>query len=266
MTPDRIAAYLRRIGLDRAPKVTPEGLATLIEAHLLTVPFENLDITLGRGIDLDRAHLFEKIVRQRRGGYCFELNGLFGDLLDALGFERRPVMARVWYRDPPETPPLTHTLNLVRFGGEEWMADVGFGGTTARVPMLLKDGATAADIDGDVRVIPKVGFGLLLQRKKPEGWENQFSTTGETAHLADQIIGNHYTSTHPASHFTHAPLAGKFTLQGRDTLVGRTLNIRRGFDIETSTLDDTAVRHSLRTRFGLNLGKDEDALVQTVST
>ena len=143
-----IGAYLDRIGLDVPPQPDLSALAVLQASHLMHVPFEGLDVRLGIPLSLDTDALFDKIIRRRRGGYCFELNGLFLELLRGLGFVARPVLARVWYRNPPQIPPLTHTLNLVSLEGEAYLVDVGFGGATARTPVAFRPGAEAEDIDG----------------------------------------------------------------------------------------------------------------------
>ena len=261
MTPSEADAYLARIGLDTAPAPDLGGLAALMEAHLLRVPFENLSIIAGRGVALDEDALFDKIVRRRRGGYCYELNGLFGALLDRLGFERRPVSARVWYRGPAETPGLTHTLNVVTLPQGEVLADVGFGGTTARVPVPVGDDTRARDADGEVRLTLDAAHGYRLARHTPEGWEDQFTTDARRAYPSDAALGSHFMSTHPSSHFTQGAVVGLFTSDGRDTLVGRTLRVRRGWAVEERVLSDDEVRGALRDRFGLNLGSEEDAVI-----
>jgi N-hydroxyarylamine O-acetyltransferase len=266
VTPAEVSTYLARIGLDEPPPSTLEGLARLQEAHILSVPFENLDIALGRGIDLSPDALFDKIVRRRRGGYCYELNGLFGLMLDALGFERRPVSARVWYRSPPVTPGLTHTLNVVRMEGAEWLVDVGFGGTTARVPVLLGEDVSVQDADGEVRLTREPEFGYRLTRRTPDGWIEQFSTDARRAYPADMAIGSHFMSTHEDSHFRHAVIVGRFTPEGRDGMVDRTLTVRRGWTVETTVLDDEAYRDALASRFGLDLSEETDRLIATLPT
>ena len=268
LTPGEVDAYLARIGLRARPAADWDGLAALMTAHLLSVPFENLDIQLGRGVVLDPDHLFEKIVRRRRGGYCYELNGLFGRLLDALGFDRRPVSARVWYRDPPETPGLTHTANVVTLGDREALADVGFGGTTARAPLLLpsggKDSTEAEDEDGRVRLRRWPPHGFLVERLTPDGWQAQFSTDAREAYASDAALGSHYMSTHPGSHFVTGVVVGLFTPEGRDGLTGRTLTVRRGWETERRELTDDAVRAALTARFGLDLGDETGALIATL--
>lgn len=261
MTPAQTRAYLARIGLDAAPPPTLAGLAALQEAHMLTVPFENLDIVAGHGIDLDPDHLFEKIVTSRRGGYCYELNGTYGRLLDALGFVRRPVGARVWYRSPPETPSLTHTLNIVTLPGGEVMSDVGFGGVTARVPVPLGEDVSVTDTDGELRVTHDEEFGYRLRRHTPDGWVEQFSTDARRAYPSDMALGSHFMSTHPDSHFRATPVAGLFTKAGRTGLVGRTLSIREGWETTTESLGDAAAfEAALIDRFGLDLGDEAATL------
>ena len=268
LRPAETDAYLARIGLGARPAADADGLAALMTAHLLSVPFENLDIQLGRGVVLEPEHLFEKIVGRRRGGYCYELNGLFGRLLDGLGFARRPVSARVWYRDPPETPGLTHTANVVTLGAEEVLTDVGFGGTTARVPLRLPSGdeesTEAQDEDGRVRLRRYEPHGYLVERRTPEGWQAQFSTDAAEAYPADAALGSHFMSTHPSSHFVTGIVVGLFTPEGRDGLTGRTLTVRRGWETERRDLSDGEVRAALTDRFGLDLGGETDALIASL--
>ena len=139
-------AYLERLRLAAPPTADAAGLVRLQHAHRLAIPFENLDVRLGRPIAIDGASVFAKLVGARRGGFCFEHNRLFLDALAALGFEARALLARVWL-GASEVPPLTHTLSLVALGGEAWIADAGFGGSYAP-PMPLVDGAEADAPDG----------------------------------------------------------------------------------------------------------------------
>src|SRR3954471_14394000 len=126
--PALLAAYFDRIGYRGEPAPDQQTLIALHRAHRMAVPFENLDIPLGRGIALDPERLFGKLVTGRRGGYCFEQNALFLRMLESIGFEARSLLARVWLM-AEATPPRTHTLNLVRLGSEQLIVDVGFGGS-----------------------------------------------------------------------------------------------------------------------------------------
>src|SRR5262245_14904037 len=122
---DRVAEYLGRVGYDGPVDVTPETLRRLHLAHLLAVPFENLDIHLGRPIVLDVDRIFEKIVRRRRGGFCYELNGLFAWLLGELGFDVELLSAQV-LDGGRLGPEFDHMTLLVEHEGR-WLVDVGFG-------------------------------------------------------------------------------------------------------------------------------------------
>jgi N-hydroxyarylamine O-acetyltransferase len=140
-----IDAYLERIGIAHVRELTPEFLDELIDAHQHTVPFDNLDVyekqlTPSLGI----ADLFDKIVKRKRGGYCFELNGLFGALLKSLGFDTRPTMARVLLRPIPH-PLITHRANIVTIDGRDYLADVGFGGPMPNFAPLMEDGAARTE-------------------------------------------------------------------------------------------------------------------------
>ena len=129
-------AYLNRIGLDGAVSPTETGLETLHRAQVFTLPFENFDIHLGRGISLEPDRIIDKLVHHRRGGYCFELNNLFGMALEHFGFKARPLLARV--QRGGRLLPRLHLLNLVELGGRDWISDVGFGANQPRAPMPLE--------------------------------------------------------------------------------------------------------------------------------
>ena len=131
------AAYLRRIGHRGSAAPVAATLRALHLAHLRTVPFENLDVWLGRPIQLEEGALFDKIVRRRRGGFCYELNGLFAVLLRALGFEVSLLAARFPREAGHAAPDLDHLALLVRVPGEEgsWLADVGAGRGSFAAPL-----------------------------------------------------------------------------------------------------------------------------------
>ena len=134
----------------------------LQRAHRLAIPFENLDIPLGRGISIDPAHVFDKLVTRRRGGYCFEQNQVFLRALLAMEFVARPLLARVWLM-AESTPPLTHTFSLVNIDGQEWIADAGFGGSFSP-PMPLEDGATVQMADGTAHRLVRREHDWMLER------------------------------------------------------------------------------------------------------
>ncbi|MBP9636444.1 MAG: arylamine N-acetyltransferase [Nitrospira sp.] len=129
-------AYLARIKYEGPLIPSLETLQGLHRAHVMTVPFENLDIHLGRSISLAPADLFRKIVVERRGGYCFELNGLFALLLEALGIAVTRLAARVC-SGAEGVRPRSHQLLMVKMGTSVWIVDVGFGGQGLLEPLTL---------------------------------------------------------------------------------------------------------------------------------
>src|SRR5262252_2687940 len=147
-----LAAYLRRIGAPRPGRADAAALRALHRAHQMTVPFENLSIHLSEPISLDPGALLDKIVTRRRGGFCYELNGAFALLLEALGARVRRVAARVYGQDGPG-PPFDHLALIVDLpdGSGPWLADVGFG-SHSTYPLRLASGPEQPDPGGLFRL------------------------------------------------------------------------------------------------------------------
>lgn len=130
-----LRAYFSRLGWTGEPDVSIDTLRELHLQHNSAIPFENLDVLLPREIHLDDRALEEKLIVARRGGYCFEQNGLLERVLREIGFNVRSLLGRVVLANPPQMPPRTHRLLLVEVAGERWIADVGFGGQTLTAPI-----------------------------------------------------------------------------------------------------------------------------------
>lgn len=255
--PFDLDAYLARIGLKAAPAADPAGLEAIQRHHRLTIPFENLDVRLGRGISLDPDHVFDKLVHRRRGGYCFEQNQLFLRALIAIGFEARPLLARVWLFTT-EVPPRTHTLNLVTIDGQPWIADAGFGGSYSP-PMRLFDGAEAPSPDGaDFRLLQSDDLGWLLERRAgPEaGWEAQYSFTLEQVAPADLELSNHWTATRPDTRFTTLSVVSLCLPSGLAALTDRHYTRRNGDQFVEAEIE-SAKAYRLRLNFVFGLSLDE---------
>jgi N-hydroxyarylamine O-acetyltransferase len=252
-----LARYFARIGYTGAARPDRETLAALQRAHRFAVTFENLDIPLGRGIALAPERLLAKIVAGRRGGYCFEQNGLFLEVLKTIGYEARPLLARVWL-GAEATPGRTHTLNLVRLGGEELIVDVGFGGSFVP-PMPLAAGAEAATDDGARhRLTADPDHGWMLERDGGEGWQRQYSFTPDPAWPADLEMANHFTATRPGTRFTTLRIASAPTGDGYVSLIDRALTTSRMGKSETREIGDVVeYRRVLAELFGLELSTEE---------
>jgi N-hydroxyarylamine O-acetyltransferase len=152
-----LPAYLDRIGVSRADSRAPtlDTLRALHLGHSTTIPFENLDVLLGRPIRLDLASLQAKLVEARRGGYCFEHNVLFAAVLEALGFPVTRLAARVYMGPPSPARPRTHMLLRVEVGAEPWLADVGFGRDGLLEPVPFDPGPAVSQVGRD----PHSGLG-----------------------------------------------------------------------------------------------------------
>ncbi|WP_126173959.1 arylamine N-acetyltransferase family protein [Altericroceibacterium xinjiangense] len=260
--------WLARIGLDRAPPADAAGLALLQDAQRRSIPFENLDILLGRGIAIDPETVFEKLVTRRRGGYCFEQNRLFADMLRRVGFDVRPLLARVRLNQPEDAvPPRTHTLLLVRVGGAPWIADAGFGGSGV-LPLALRDGASAQAADGAVHRLRRtgqpgsLGGEWLLERSSTQAGDWQAQYTFDLAEVGpeDLEMGNHWTSTRAGTRFTVVPVVSIVLPDGFAALSGCTLTVTRSKDIRRSDIPDAEdYRRSLRDIFRLQLSMEEVA-------
>ncbi|MDO7843844.1 arylamine N-acetyltransferase [Sphingomonas sp. CA1-15] len=262
-------AYLARLHVAAHPAADLDGLAALQRAHRLAIPFEDLDVVLGRGVAIDSASVFAKLVTAKRGGYCFEHNRLFADALAALRFEARPVLARVWL-GATEVPPLTHVFSLVTIAGQEWLADAGFGGSYTPV-LPLADGAEAAAPDGArYRLSADSDHGWLLWRDGDaastdgrgthEGWQRQYSFTLATVCDADLAMGNFWTSTWPESRFRTTAIVSIVLPAGFASLSGRMYRRRSGSEqTEAEITDPRVYRLRLSMMFGIDLSADEVA-------
>ena len=264
-------AYLARIGLPARVTSDSEGLGRLQREHRLSIPFENLDVRLGRGIAIDSAGVFAKLVTAKRGGYCFEHNRLFMDALAALGFQVRPLLARVRL-GATDTPPLTHTLSLVTIGTSEWIADAGFGGSYAPV-MALADGWQAEASDGAAfRLDRDAAHGWLLSRRGDagstdgrgageggaDGWQPQYSFHTTEVFDADLALSNHWTSTAPASRFTQMTIASIVLPHGLAALTDRHYHRRAGDSTTRTDITDPRVyRMRMSLMFGIDLTPED---------
>ncbi|ECS0569371.1 N-hydroxyarylamine O-acetyltransferase [Salmonella enterica] len=162
-------AYFTRLHCQPLEVPTVEALRTLHLAHNCAIPFENLDVLLPREIQLDETALEEKLLYARRGGYCFELNGLFERALRDIGFNVRSLLGRVILSHPASLPPRTHRLLLVDVEDEQWIADVGFGGQTLTAPLRLQAEIAQQTPHGEYRLMQE-GSTWILQFRHHEHW------------------------------------------------------------------------------------------------
>lgn len=252
-------AYLARIGFVGPRQATAETLRALHHAHLLTVPFENLDIHLGRPIVMDEARFVDKIVRQRRGGFCYELNGAFAWLLTGLGFTVTLLSARVIGDDGTPGPEFDHLALRVDLA-EPWLADVGFG-DSFRQPLRLAAGLAQDQAFGAYRLQTQGEGWLLEERAETGAWAPSYHFTLQPRRLSEFAAMCHFHQTAPESPFTRATICSLATASGRITLHDRRLIISAGADdpsraagsVRTERILQSAdeVQAVLHQRFGL---------------
>lgn len=218
-------AYLARIKYAGELDTTFEALSSLQEAHLLSVPFENLDIHKGTRIVLDPARLFQKIVTMKRGGFCYELNGLFHWLLQELGFQAKLAMGRVYdHKRGSYGPAFDHMLNLVEIDEQVWLADVGFGDFSMH-PLEFRLNQPLADING-VFIIKKRDndyFRVSRFSEKEKRYIPEYIFSTKERHIADFSEMCLYHQTSPDSHFTQKKICSIATASGRITLTDERL-------------------------------------------
>ncbi|MCX5412656.1 arylamine N-acetyltransferase [Streptomyces sp. NBC_00059] len=247
--PAWVDAYLERIGANRPARADASALRALQLRHLLTVPFENLSIHLGQDIVLEEEKLVDKIVTDRRGGFCYELNGAFAGLLRELGFRVTLLQARVFGDGGRLGIPYDHVALRVETddGTGPWLADVGFGDHAVH-PLAL-DARTEQDDPCGVfrfREAPQGDLDLL------RGGSRQFRLDLRPRVLADFRAGSWYHRTSPDSHFTRSVVCSRRTEDGRVTIRGRTLiTTTQGERFETELSTDADVLAAYRDHFGL---------------
>jgi N-hydroxyarylamine O-acetyltransferase len=257
--------YFERIGYagPRSAAGGVEALHALSAAHVGAIPFENLDVLLGRPIELEPEALFEKIVVRKRGGYCFEQNGLFLEVLQAMGFEASPLSARVRLRATSRAfiPARTHVFLRVVIEGEAWLADVGVGAASLTAPLRFGvDGEQRTPheprrlVEEDGRHFHRIKYG--------DAWQDVYEFTGEEMPFIDRVVGNWYTSAHPTSHFKDRFIVAKSLPEGRRTsILNREFSIRESNGLATTTPIENPkmLLDVLRTQFGLSGFDDAEA-------
>lgn len=247
-----MAAYLERIGYGGPLRPDREVLEALHLAHATHIPFENLDILLGRGIRLDLPGVQAKLVAGRRGGYCFEQNLLFSHALRAAGFTVTDLAARVRYgtRQPR---PRTHMCLLVQTGDGQWLADVGFGGEGLLLPVPLVPGRLVNQFTWTYRVVAQAGL-WVLQTRRGDGWLDMYAFTLEPQLASDYEMANYYTSTHPDSAFVRTLTAQLPTPAARHVLRDRHYVIDTGTAVtDTPITNDRMLLDVLADTFHLRL-------------
>ena len=261
-----VGAYRERVGYDGDLEPTAETLRRLHRAHVRAIPFENLDVVLGRGVSLEMDAMQDKLLRRDRGGYCYEHNLLFAALLERVGFSVARLTARIRMgRNEPQASG--HMLLRVDAEGSSWLADVGFGAQRLLEPILLEDGATSRQGGWTYRLDRDEGAGAswALRVLRPDGWFDLYGFTLEPRHHADYVVYNYYTSTNPDSPFVRGVVAMRTGPRRRQTLIGRRFTTAYpDGSIEYRELAGAEPIGVLRGAFGITLEPGEEARLRSI--
>lgn len=254
-------AYLSRIGHTGGVATTLDALSSLVAAHNRSIPFENLDPLTGVPVaDLSADALADKLIDRRRGGYCYEHNGLLGYVLEELGFGVQRLAGRVvWMHETDALPAQTHQVLSVTLPDSHdvadgpYLVDVGFGGQTLTSPIRLEPGPVQQTRHEPYRLIEHAE-GCELQAEIRGVWQPLYLLSLAPRPLVDLEVGSWYVSTHPKSGFVTGLTAALVTDDARWNLRGRNLAVHRAGGSEKTRLDTAAeVVDVLGDRFGINI-------------
>ena len=241
-----VKACLERIRHAGPLGVSLSTLTDLQRTFMLAVPFENLDIHLGRRIEIKSDRVYRKVVENRRGGFCFELNGLFHDLLAEIGFDVKFLAARM-VRPGDRCPDFGHMILRVDLQ-EPWLVDVG-NGKSSREPLRM-DGSNETSAEG---VRYRVSSSTVLEKLPGEHWRTRFTFSPIPRNRAEFEEVCHWTQTSPESVFTKNRVCTVARPDGRVTLLNSTLTVADGAAVSDSEISPEALTDCLRTHFGILL-------------
>ena len=245
------SVYLERIGLSGAAlNVDAESLRMLQRSHLLAVPFENLDIHWKRPIIIDTAKFYDKIVGEKRGGFCYELNGLFNELLRSVGFTTGIVSARV-FNGTAHGPEYDHAAIIVTIGENEYLADVGFGDFTAEPLRFLLD-EEQQDKTGTFVIRRFDDEYLEVAKRDGDGWKSEYIFRDIARNLSEFTEMCDFQQYSPASHFTKGKLCSLMTTDGRKTLTEKSFIVTAAGEKTEEPIDsDDKFAELLQREFGI---------------
>ena len=248
----KLQDYFTRIGYTGQPETNIETLRALMRCQLFSVPFENLDVQAGKVVSMVPEEIVDKIIYRQRGGYCYEVNGVFAMALQALGFNYQLVAARPMFY--PVRRPKTHMAIVVRLGQKSWLCDLGFGSYGLRAPMALDRLDVETMQDNDCFRLSKQGeHEFLLQARVDADWQNQFAFDLNPWEWIDFYPANYMNSTHPEAIFVQRLLVVLHQPEGRQILFGETLKTIRQGVVEKRTVPSAERSETLKKLFGLLL-------------
>jgi N-hydroxyarylamine O-acetyltransferase len=259
--PVELSAYFKRIGYAGPLEPTIDTLRALQEGHLASIPFEAIDVLLGRGVDISPDAVDAKLIGRARGGYCYEQNGLFKRVLQTMGFEVEPLVGAVrWMGQAGSAPPpRTHMVLRVTTGSVPWLVDVGFGSSVPPAPLRLDTRDPQPTPYGRHRIMP-LGAGQLVQAEVAGRWVPLYDISNEPLLDAHYELFNWYTSTSERSHFRHHLIVARTTPEARCSLLDGRFNVRfADGSMEREYLDAAGIRRVIEESFMLRPDPSWDA-------
>ncbi|MBK0033318.1 arylamine N-acetyltransferase [Erwinia sp. S43] len=242
-----LSTYLRRINYTGPTAASAETLRAIMRHQLFAVPFENLDVQAGRIVSLVPEEITEKLMQRDRGGYCYEVNGLFAMALEALGIPYRFVAARPMFY--PVRRPKTHMAVVAEVDGRQWLCDLGFGSYGIRAPVALDDLDSDISQDFDTFRLSRDAKGEYLLQAKVEGeWCNQYGFDLTPQEWIDFAPANYLNSTHPDAIFVQKLVIVQHLPEGRVILLGNMLKTVTANGVEKRQLTDDEMSSLLKTR------------------
>lgn len=247
----KLQDYFNRIGYTGQPETNIETLRAIMRCQLFSVPFENLDVQAGKVVSMVPEEIVDKVIYRQRGGYCYEVNGVFAMALQALGFNYQLVAARPMFY--PVRKPKTHMAIVVRLGQQSWLCDLGFGSYGLRAPMALDGLDVEVMQDSDCFMLRKQGeHEFLLQARVDTVWQNQFAFDLNTWEWIDFYPANFMNSTHPEAIFVQRLLVVLHQPAGRTILFGDTLKMITDGVVAKKIIPKSERSDTLKTIFGLS--------------
>ena len=253
-----LQAYFDRIGYTDGGTDT-ERLFRLHRAHLLSIPFEALDVYNGKTISLQPEDLMKKLVTEKRGGYCFEMNALFYEAVKALGIPIYGVLARVAV-GPGGFGAHSHRMNLARADGVRWICDVGFGGDCPFEPLKLEPGLEQRVHGCVYRVVRGEAVQYSVQILQNGEFSDMLGFDDIPALPVDFEMSNFYTNCHPTSGFRNFLMLNRFTEEGRASMFNLSLNLVTAEGSSRRELSWEELPEVLKTHFGLSVMPDHPPL------
>ncbi|MDP2077160.1 MAG: arylamine N-acetyltransferase [Sulfuricurvum sp.] len=238
--------YLSRIGHNGAVLNDLTTLTQLVQKQLRSIPFENTEVQAGRIPSLTPEDIYTKILTNRRGGYCYEINGIFAMALSAIGFEWYFTGARPMFY--PMRRPKTHMVVIVHVEGRDYLCDTGFGGYALRAPMMIEEGEITQD--GDRFRLELIDGEYVLSSLVQAEWQRQYGFALQPQEWIEFSLANYFNATHPDTIFTQKNLAIMQTPNGRKILVDNELKL-----IEEGRLERLEIEYecALKEYFGLEI-------------